>query len=1249
MTTQTKLKSSPLLDALKSHTLLCDGAMGSQVQAMDLSVEVDYLNCENCTEILNKSRPDLVKQIHHSYLDAGADCIQTNSFGSSSITLGEFGLEDDAFELSRLAGVLARECVSKATQKDGKARYVLGSIGPGTKLPSLGHIGYHDLLAGIKTQAQGLLAGGVDAFLIETCQDTLQIKAAVEACKQARQEHHGEVYIPIFVQVTVETTGTLLVGADINAVMAILSSLDVDALGMNCATGPVEMETHLQQLAEGWEKLIFIQPNAGLPCLKHGKTHYDLTPEQLATHLKTFIAKYKLNLIGGCCGTTPAHIRALDAMLSSLTPTSSLREEEQSDPHPNPLPKGEGVRRPPFQARTVETIPQVASLYSAVDLRQENAYFAIGERCNANGSKAFRDAQAAEDWDTCLSIALEQEREGSHALDVCTAYVGRNEVADMTAFLTRLRGSSTLPLVIDSTELPVLEASLALYGGKAILNSINFEDGEAPTHARLKLVKAHGASVIALTIEEAGMAKTTEDKLRVAKRLIEFCVNEYGIPHHDILIDPLTFTICTGNEDDRPLGYYTLDAIEQLSHLYPEIQIILGLSNISFGLNPTARKVLNSVYLHEAVKRGMTGAIVHVSKIMPFHKIDEIQRETALDLIYDRNHEKGNPLQRYLELFSNVQSSGIKKDPLAHLPEAIESRLKQRIIDGVKIDLAKDLEKAMLTYTPLDIINTLLLDGMKVVGELFGSGQMQLPFVLQSAETMKAAVAYLEPFMEKIEGQEKGSVVLATVKGDVHDIGKNLVDIILTNNGYKVHNLGIKQPLDEILKAVELHKPNAIGLSGLLVKSTVIMRENMIALQEKGYHLPVFLGGAALTRHYVEVDCYDEYPHVAYVKDAFESLEMMQKIGENTFESYVQERYSSYALEENPHPSPLPKGEGAEDIPPPSLLPKGGGTENALTPTLSHRERELSTPPPQKAVDASLYMGETAPPILTPTLAELLPYVDLKTLATRNWGFAPPNDGESETAWRERLDLEGILHRTLGHPEVAEALKPHAVWGLVQAKGVLEPSPPLFLKGRGQGEGNHQLQWGQSLLPTSSLREEGQGNPPLKGEGKEPSISLYRSPTHDTAFATWETPIAPLWGKDESLSLVEGVSAEGDPLAIFAVTLGEDIAALARVWFKEDRYQDYLFLHGVLGELTQAMIRWLKAEIILPYGVDTPSIHLGAGASHLPDLRTQVAILEALQTDRLGLHFVEEGLTLSHEDSSTGLLLWNPLLASVGW
>jgi 5-methyltetrahydrofolate--homocysteine methyltransferase len=1171
MTIQTK--PSPLLDALHRHTLLCDGAMGSQVQAMDLSVEVDYLNCENCTEILNKSRPDLVKQIHHSYLDAGADCIQTNSFGSSTITLGEFGLEDDAFELSRLAGVLARECVNEATQKDGKIRYVLGSIGPGTKLPSLGHIGYHELLVGIKTQAQGLLAGGIDAFLIETCQDTLQIKAAVEACKQARIEEDGEGYIPIFVQVTVETTGTLLVGADINAVMAILASLEVDALGMNCATGPVEMERHLQQLAEGWEQFIFLQPNAGLPCLKQGKTHYDLTPEQLATHLKAFIEQYKLNLIGGCCGTTPEHIRALDTMLSS-----------------HHLSKNHA--RPSFQARSVEKIPQVASLYSAVDLRQENAYFAIGERCNANGSKAFRDAQAAEDWDTCLSIALEQEREGSHALDVCTAYVGRNEVADMTAFLTRLRGSSSLPLVIDSTEIPVLEASLALYGGKAILNSINFEDGEAPVHARLRLVKAHGASVIALTIEESGMAKTTEDKVRVAKRLIEFCVNEYGIPHHDIMIDPLTFTICTGNEDDRPLGYYTLDAIEQLSQLYPEIQIILGLSNISFGLNPMARRVLNSVYLHEAVQRGMTGAIVHVSKIMPFHKIDEIQRQTALDLIYDRNHEKGNPLQRYLELFSNVQSSGIKKDPLSHLPEAIEDRLKQRIIDGVKIDLAKDLETAMLTYTPLEIINTLLLDGMKVVGELFGSGQMQLPFVLQSAETMKAAVAYLEPFMEKIDGQEKGTVVLATVKGDVHDIGKNLVDIILTNNGYKVHNLGIKQPLDEILKAVELYQPNALGLSGLLVKSTVIMRENMTALQDKGYTLPVFLGGAALTRAYVEVDCVDAYPHVAYVKDAFESLAMMQKIGAGTFDEYVQERYASYEIVET-----ATENQNADPI-----------VDSPVLETLETRYKAIQVPAPQPLLDATLYLNDQIPPILNPTLEELMPYLDLKTLAVRNWGFAPPEEGESDATWSKRLDLEEILHRSVNHPEVKQALKPQALWGLLHVK---------------------------SVLPVVA--------------GEVPTLALYASPSHEQPFASWEAPLAPIWGKDASFSLVEGVSAEGDAMAVFGVTLGEAIADLARLWFKEDRYQDYLFLHGVLGELTQAMVRYLKAEAILPYGAGTPSVYLGAGASHLPDLRTQVDILNALHAERLGLHLVEEGLTLAHEDATTGLFLWNPLLASVGW
>jgi len=1183
--------TSDILTALNSHTLLCDGAMGSQVQAIDLDVERDYLDCENCTEILNRSRPDVVKAIHNSYLDAGADCIQTNSFGSSPVTLAEFDIADDAFELSRLAGVLANQCTDAYTAIDGRPRYVLGSIGPGTKLPSLGHIAYTPLLDALEIQATGLLAGNVDAFLIETCQDPLQIKVAIEAVKRARLAANLDRYIPIFVQVTVETTNTLLVGTDIQGVMAILSSMDIDMLGMNCATGPKEMEEHLKQLAEGWPQLLSIQPNAGLPCLKNGKTHYDLTPNQLADALKSFREKYGLNLIGGCCGTTPEHIQALDTMLRSVAsriPHPSIAGHRGGVP-----PKGEGERsRPSVTTREVEIVPQVASLYSAVNLRQENAFFAIGERCNANGSKAFRLAQAAEDWETCLSMAQEQEREGSHSLDICTAYVGRNEVKDMTDFLTPLRGEVSIPLVIDSTELPVIEKSLALYGGKAILNSINFEDGDAPAHARLKLVKQHGASVIALTIEETGMAKTREDKLRIATRLIDFCHNEYGIPHHDILIDPLTFTICTGNEDDRKLGFWTLEAITDIAEAYPDVQIILGLSNISFGLNPPARRVLNSVYLAEAVKHGMTGAIVHVSKIMPMHQIDPIERETALDLIYDRD-ENGSPLERFLDLFANVKAGAGKKDPLAHLPEQIEERLKQRIIDGVKIHLDDDLALAMTTHAPLAIINGILLEGMKVVGELFGSGQMQLPFVLKSAETMKAAVAYLEPFMEKSEGQTKGTVLLATVKGDVHDIGKNLVDIILTNNGYTVHNIGIKRPLDDILTAATEHHVDAIGLSGLLVKSTVIMRENMIAMKERGWETPVFLGGAALTRDYVEIDCYNEYPHVTYVKDAFESLAIMQRVVDGEFDAYTAERHG------------IAKKGDAVDMPEGAKIPDSSMEDASATQaSLKMTEWEHTPPPALAAIHESLYLATTLPEVLSPTVEELLPYINQKRLFTRAWGFAEPNEGESDAEWMTRLELAKSLSYIVQHPDVAAALNPKAVWGIGFAQGVVQnrEMPQLVIKDAPNGE----------------------------------------------ELATWEAPVTPVYGQDAAMSLVDGVSAYGDPIGMFTVTLGEPISDLAREWFKTDRYQDYLFLHGLLGELTLALMQWTQ-ERIAPFGKGVASYQHGAGSSQLPDLNTQADLLKAIKAHRIGLGFDASTGNLSHEEAASGLVFWQEAMKPIGW
>nr|MBC8157781.1 homocysteine S-methyltransferase family protein [Alphaproteobacteria bacterium] len=737
-----------LLEVLKNNVLLCDGGMGSKVQAADLDVEKDFLGYENCTDILTRSCPDVVRDIHRVYLNAGADLITTNTFGTSPITLAEFGLEDEAYSLSKAAAELARETVAEFT--DGKPRFVLGDIGPGTKLPSLGHIDYDTLEDAFTVQSAGLIAGGSDAIIVETAQDPLQIKAAINGAKRARAE--AGVDLPILVQVTVETTGTLLVGSDIAAAATAIQAMDVDLLGLNCATGPQEMAEHVRWLSENWPALISVQPNAGLPELVDGKTHYPLAAAEFSQWVERFIEEDGVNIIGGCCGTDETHIAALDDMLRR---------------------RAGGARHRPVPAkRDVHWVAAVASLYSQATLRQENTFFSIGERCNANGSKKFREFQDAEDWDGCIAMGRAQAGEGSHALDICTAYVGRKETSDMTDVVSRMRGSVTAPLVIDSTELEVLETALKLYGGKAIINSINFEDGEEPAAKRLELARRFGAAVVALTIDEDGMAKDAESKLAIAKRLHEFACVKHGLPASDLLIDPLTFTICTGNEDDRKLALNTLDAIELIATELPDCQIILGLSNVSFGLKMASRHVLNSVFLDHALKRGMTGAIVHVSRILSLHRIPAEEVRITEDLIYDRRKDGYDPLTEYMALFADR----VDETEEAEIePANVEERLKRRIVDGDRVGLDVDLDEAMGSHAPLSIVNDLLLDGMKVVGELFGSGKMQLPFVLQSAETMKAAVAHLEPFMEKADGADKGTIVLATVKGDGHDIGKNLV------------------------------------------------------------------------------------------------------------------------------------------------------------------------------------------------------------------------------------------------------------------------------------------------------------------------------------------------------------------------------------------------------------------------------------------------------------------------------------------
>lgn len=1156
---------SKILDHLHQRVLLCDGGTGALVQAMNLSVDQDFMGLENCTDILVESRPDVVRNIAMQYFSAGADMVETNTFGASPVTLAEFGIADKAFDLNKRAAEIAREAALEF--KDGRDRFVLGSVGPGTKLPSLGHIGYDELEAAYVVQCSGQIAGGADAILIETCQDPLQIKAAVNGAKIARDAAGTDT--PIFVQVTVETTGTLLVGADIAAAATVVQSLGVPSLGLNCAAGPQEMLEHVKYLVENWPGLISIQPNAGLPELVDGQTRYPLLPEELAVWHERFVGM-GANLLGGCCGTTPAHIGATHQMLQRIGAPGH---------RPNPV------------KRSVHWVPAVASLYTSCALRQENAFLAIGERCNANGSKKFRDLQDAEDWDGIVAMAREQVKEGSHTLDVCTAFVGRNEVADMTQVVSRLRGSVTTPLVMDSTELPVLEAALKLYGGKAILNSINFENGEKDAEDRLKLAKKFGAAVVALTIDEEGMAKDAASKLRIAKRLYDFAVVKHGLPASDLLFDPLTFTICTGNEDDRRLGVETLDAIEAIARELPECGIVLGLSNISFGLKPAARQVLNSVFNDHAVRRGMTGAIVHVSKILPLHTIPAEEVKAAEDLIFDRREtaadgKLSDPLQVFIALFGDRKAAENKKE----LPAKIEDRLKQRIVDGDRTGLDDDLAAAMAQgWQPLSIINDLLLDGMKVVGELFGSGKMQLPFVLQSAETMKAAVAYLEPFMEKADGSAKATMVLATVKGDVHDIGKNLVDIILTNNGYKVVNIGIKQPVGEIIKAAREHKADAIGMSGLLVKSTVIMKDNLEEMRAQGIDVPVLLGGAALTRKFVEEDCLQAYGGggVAYARDAFDGLDLMAKVADGSFDAYVQAR------------SKAPKSGNSKRIGQPaetSTLRPVDWEEVNLRRAELHKDAPVPTPPFWGA-----RLIENVP------LQNLAGFLNETMLYQFHWGYRKQGKSIDEfKAWAAK-ELRPIAQ---------SMLKRCADEGILRAQGVY-------------------------------------GYWKAASDGDAVVVFDQDGTTELTRFAF------PRQARDGGLCIADFFRPVSDPqrdvIGLQVVTMGQHASEVARQWFEANKYQDYLYLHGLSVEMAEAMAEYVHKRIRAELGFaaadaadmdkllkqEYQGSRYSFGYPACPNVEDQKQLLALLGAERVGITLSDE-FQLEPEQSTSAIVCLHP-------
>jgi len=944
---------------LHDKVLLLDGGMGTQIFARKPTLE-DYGGAalEGCVDLLTERRPQWIREIHESYFRAGADAVETNTFGANPRVPGDFGPPEKAYPLTVQAPSIAKE----VARSFDRPRFVIGSVGPGTKLITLGHVGYAELLASYRVQMEGLLEGGADAILIETCQDLGQIKVAVRAAREAMAAAKRK--IPLWVQATVETTGTLLVGSDISAVLTSLEPLGIDVLGLNCATGPDEMHMHLQTLAEASPFAISCLPNAGLPENRGGQVVYPLDPAGFAPKVLHAASEFGLAILGGCCGTTPDHIRALAPGVDKLNPPKRTPTLERS----------------------------AASLYQSVTLKQEPAPLIVGERTNANGSKKFRDLLAAEDWDGMVTLAKEQQREGAHLLDLCVAYVGRDEVRDIDELLSRLISQITLPLMIDSTEFPVIERALQRSPGKCVINSINFEDGEAKARAILDLCKTYGAAVVALTIDERGMAKTREQKLDVARRLYALTVGEYGLDPGDLIIDPLTFTLGSGDEEFRGSAIETLEALKLIKAELPGVMTILGVSNVSFGLNPASRHILNALMLYHGVKFGLDMAIFNASKVIPVAKIDAEDRKIVEDLLFDRRHGGYDPLKALMARFSD-RKAAVTESRRADLP--VIERLHQGILDGEKQAILADVDEALRDHDPLRLINEVLLGAMKVVGERFGAGEMQLPFVLESAEAMKAAIQRIEPHLPRESSYQKGRILLATVKGDVHDIGKNLVDIILSNNGFEVKNLGIKQPIEAILKELELWPAQALGLSGLLVKSTVIMKENLHFMDSLGLKVPVILGGAALTRDYVEGDCRRSYSGaVHYAEDAFEGLRHMQRIVSGEPMAVV--------------PAPIASAMGGIKI-----LRRGGAAVEIRADGQSSWVRHDAPPP--------------TPPFwgiqeLADSPSDLFEHLDAFALIRNRWGFSQGSQSDEAFAavlrnkaepqlarWRERLAADPLF------------------------------------------------------------------------------------------------------------------------------------------------------------------------------------------------------------------------------------------------
>ena len=1145
------------LDAARERVVVYDGATGTNLFRRGLTVD-DYggPQFEGCPEMLCEVRPDVVADLHRSFFDVGVDVVETNSFGASPITLAEYGIADRAELLNRKAAEIAREVAS------GYSGWVAGSIGPGTKLPTLGHIPFAQLRDAYEVQARGLLQGGVDLLLVETCYDLLQLKAAVVGARKAMAAIGRTV--PLQMQVTMELTGRMLVGSEIGAALTSILALRPDVVGLNCATGPREMSEHLRYLAQQCPTPISCLPNAGLPSVVDGREHYDLTPDELAVFHARFVNDFGVSVVGGCCGTTPEHLAAVVEAVKDLTPST----------------------------RSVTPDASVSSIYSPVSYDQSPSYLSIGERCNANAKGPFRAAMIDGDWDTAVRLAQDQVREGAHTIDLCVDYVGRDGTADMDELAKRFATQVTVPVMLDSTEPWVLESGLKWIGGKAFLNSANLEDGEQEGgrfDLVMSLARDYGAAVVCMCIDETGQARTADRKLEIARRIRDLAVERYGIAPEDLFFDTNTLTITTGMEESRSDGLETIEGIRLIKEQLPGVHTSLGVSNISFGLNPAARHVLNSVFLHEAQQAGLDAAMVHPARIVPLNRIDPAHVEICRDLIWNRRRDDYDPLTALLEAFEGVTLATTSVEDRSDWP--VEERLKQRIIDGDREGIDDDLAEALTAKPAIDVINDDLLAGMKVVGELFGSGQMQLPFVLQSAETMKTAVRYLEPHMEKADAGGKGKIVLATVRGDVHDIGKNLVDIILTNNGYTVHNLGIKVPLTDIVeKALEVNA-DAIGMSGLLVKSTLIMRDNLEELNSRGLamQLPVLLGGAALTRTYVERDLRGIYEgRLFYGKDAFEGLRTMDRL--------MELKRSSDGLEGDPAWGREPGGR--EGLP-------------ARASTVREARRASGVVLPRRSPEVALDNPVFEPPFLGSKVVKGVPideiaaYINETALFRTQWGYRPDKSiGEKDDAFKERI--RPMLREQLSSAKASGVLVPQIVYGYYVAAG----------------DGD------EVVVFSDASRESELARFTFPRQTVEPYLCI----------ADFYRPLE---------------SGELDYAAFHIVTMGAEVTEQALRLKDADRYQDYLFLHGLGVEMTEALAEYWHRRVREEWGFadeDGPSLsglfrqqyrggRYSWGYPACPDLEDNEKVAALLEAARIGVSCNEDSSFQYHPEQTTSAVI----------